>query len=238
MNILKVNMQRNALRAMAHLMPAKPDIRYYLNGIKVEIGPEEARLVATDGHKLGVLRLDQAGTVEGWPANLGGAVEVIVPAAIVKGIKSAGGRRASHLGVTLELELDAPGGMRCALRDHQAGTCVAFAPVDGTFPDYRRVMPREAASGIAAQFNPALLADFEACGVELAGKARALQTIVAHNGPEKVAFVTFACEPARFAGLVMPYRVSKADVQDLPLEWVRESIGAAAPVAELEQRAA
>lgn len=238
MTILKVNMPRNALRAMSHLMPAKPEFRYYLNGIKVEIGPEEARLVATDGHKLGVLRLDQAGTVEGWPANMGGAVEVIVPAAIVKGSKSAGGRRASHLGVTLEIELGAPGGMRCALRDHQAGTCVAFTPIDGTFPDYRRVMPSEAASGIAAQFDPALLADFEACGIELAGKARAVQTIVAHNGPESAAFVTFACEPARFAGLVMPYRVPADEIRATPQAWVRETIGAAAPVAELEQRAA
>ena len=47
----------NELKAVLQFA-AKGDIRYYLNGVYLETGPLGARLVATDGHIMGVLKIE------------------------------------------------------------------------------------------------------------------------------------------------------------------------------------
>ena len=49
-------MNSNILHAMATLA-AKKDIRYYLNGLLVEWNATTTRIVATDGHKMGIYNL-------------------------------------------------------------------------------------------------------------------------------------------------------------------------------------
>ena len=40
----------------AAMIAARRDIRYYLNGVLVEVFEKEARLVATDGHRMVIFR--------------------------------------------------------------------------------------------------------------------------------------------------------------------------------------
>lgn len=155
---------------------ADKDIRYYLNGVLVETTPTEQRIVATDGHCAAVLRqkLEQ-------PA----LPEVIIPNATIKlalGTKSA----------TLALRFDAGawslGG-------------VPFVPVDGKFPDYRRIIPTQA-TGEAAQFNVDLLAKFTKAAKALGHKG---PPIVRHNGNGGAQIQLYGRDD-EFVGVIMPLR--------------------------------
>jgi hypothetical protein len=131
---MKTEFPRTHLAAVSHFMAVK-DIRYYLNGLYVEMLAGETRLVATDGTVLGATRhaVDNA--------HLG---QVIVPAATVAlAVKMPG--------EFLVLERGAGGNW------YLAG--IPFTPVDGLFPSYRRVIP-STWSGAAGHYNPELLMRF------------------------------------------------------------------------------
>ncbi|KKK82195.1 hypothetical protein LCGC14_2805840, partial [marine sediment metagenome] len=58
---MKITLSRAAFIAAASVVQANQDIRYYLNGILIEKGPDDHPLVvATDGHRL-VAALDENG---------------------------------------------------------------------------------------------------------------------------------------------------------------------------------
>ena len=113
---------------------AQQDVRYFLNGMLLEIGDGHVRSVATDGHRLAMSTLEHE-------AGSGAPRQVIVPR---KGI--------------LELqrllgELD--GDVQLALGgNHMAATSADFwmtsKLVDGRFPDYERVVPRNGDKVISA----------------------------------------------------------------------------------------
>lgn len=48
----KIYVKREHLAALLHIAPSK-DVRYYLNGVKVEATPKSTTLVVTTGHVLG-----------------------------------------------------------------------------------------------------------------------------------------------------------------------------------------
>jgi DNA polymerase-3 subunit beta len=83
------------------------------------------------------------------------------------------------------------------------------ARVDGSFPDYRRVVPTDL-DGKPAQYNPAYLADFAKARQELTGhkldKDGKTSPIVRYNGGSP-AVVDFAYETGFQAiGVLMPIR--------------------------------
>jgi DNA polymerase-3 subunit beta len=105
------------------------ETRYYLNGIYLHTmessGRAVLRAVATDGHRLARVETDAPAAAAGMPG-------VIIPrkavAEIIKLIDDAGEQ------VTVELS---PNKIRLAL-----GTVVLTSKlIDGTFPDYQRVIP-------------------------------------------------------------------------------------------------
>ncbi|MEQ9210335.1 MAG: DNA polymerase III subunit beta [Pseudomonadales bacterium] len=107
---------------------AQQDVRYYLNGMLFEVSPEHLRLVATDGHRLAMTTLD---TTNLSPDSL----QAILPR---KGV--------------LELSrMLSDGDEEVSLGLGSNHVCVT-APgykftsklVDGKFPDYERVLPRNA----------------------------------------------------------------------------------------------
>lgn len=142
-----VNLNVNHLRA-ALLCAGDKDIRYYLNGVCVEILPREVRLIATDGHRLCILRrANQDNEPDNAPASL------IIPRATLKGIK------AMTKCTDCILHYDAANlTAECKLSELADGGRT-FTPIDGKFPDYSRVVPSEV-SGEMAEFNPQYLADF------------------------------------------------------------------------------
>ena len=90
-----------------------------------------------------------------------------------------------------------------------AGESFGGARVDGTFPDYRRVVPQDL-DGKPAQYNPQYLADFAKARQELTGskldKDGKGSPIVRYNGGSP-AVVDFAYETGFQAiGVLMPIR--------------------------------
>jgi DNA polymerase sliding clamp subunit (PCNA homolog) len=160
---------------------AKQDIRYYLNGVLVQATARETRIVATDGAMLGLFDREQENEDVVFE-------EFIVPNDVIDALKPD-----AKFPVRIVIE---NGQHRIQQYDDRAFT---FKPVDGHFPDYRRVIP-EKASGEAAQFTG-----------ELLGKADKAQKLIskgqsAHiwpDGPDGSAM--FGLYGAgRFIGVIMP----------------------------------
>jgi len=106
------------------------ETRYYLNGIylhAVESGRDlNLRAVATDGHRLAQAEMKAPSGAEGMPG-------VIVPRKTVgEALKLV-----DDLGGTVEVELSAS-----KLRLTFPGLVLSSKLIDGTFPDYARVIPR------------------------------------------------------------------------------------------------
>ena len=114
----------NLIESTAFAM-AQQDVRYYLNGLLLELGESKLKAVATDGHRLALAEkeLDQSVTVR----------QVILP------------RKAVHELVRILANFS--GNVELILSDNhlqaQIGD-IRFVTklIDGKFPDYQRVIPQ------------------------------------------------------------------------------------------------
>lgn len=106
---------------------AQQDVRYYLNGLLLHIDKGLLRTVATDGHRLAMCELD----VE---VDTQDARAVIIPR---KGIHELQ-RLLSDTDKELELKLSAN-----HVRVNLQGLCFTSKLIDGRFPDYDRVVPKD-----------------------------------------------------------------------------------------------
>jgi hypothetical protein len=92
--------------------------------------------------------------------------------------------------------------------------------IDGSFPDYERVIPRGPFKlKEPAQFNAEYLASFQKAG-NIIEKSDTRVPMISHNGAENPAFVNFL--PTGLIqgfGVIMPVRVQKSLATDLP-EWI------------------
>lgn len=112
--------------AMAH-----QDVRYYLNGVLLEMNPQRIVAVATDGHRLAKV----VGAVEDGAAGLESEPkQVIVPAKTVTELKRLLGSAPENV----RLELSAR-----TLRIELGETLVVSKLVEGQYPDYNRVIPSD-----------------------------------------------------------------------------------------------
>ena len=107
---------------------ARQDVRYYLNGLLLDVAPRMIKAVATDGHRLAVAQLDAVTGVD-EPKS------IIVPR---KGVLEL-----ARLVTTEETELRVRIGTNAIqlIIDHVRFTSKL---IDGKFPDYARVIPNEA----------------------------------------------------------------------------------------------
>ena len=179
-----MNLNIRLLKAAA-LAASKEQTRYYLNGVAVQAGPRGSFLVATDGHRLLAFRQSADDTPP---------VDIIIPADVIAGIKLN-----KHVDdATLTRESDTH------WRIEYCGTAISFAPIDGTFPDWRRVVPKET-TGELAQFDPAYVGDFAKVAKALGTNAKA-GVKISHNGGGP-ALVTFGDDIDGF-GVLMPTRAN------------------------------
>jgi len=109
-----------------HFSMANQDVRYYLNGMSIESEGSEIRSVATDGHRLAICKIAN-------DALLLPARQVIVPR---KGILEII-RLLSPVDETVQIFLGSN-----HIRIIDAEFSFTSKLVDGRFPDYRRVLPR------------------------------------------------------------------------------------------------
>jgi hypothetical protein len=183
---MKISIQASAIRA-ATICAAKKDIRYYLQGVYINVAHRDyATVCGTDGHVLFAGRA----TIENMAGDLL-PFNMIVPLDVVKKID-----KKAHAVILESL----PDGTY--LLD---GT--RFAPLDGRFPDYSRVIPRigqiQPESAKPGQFDYALIVrGNDALNTYYGGKIkvypleqRGNDSAVMHNG-ENVAVV-----------VVMPMRI-------------------------------
>lgn len=213
-----VTINRTSLRALLPLA-AKEDIRHYLNGIAFEIDANVVRLIATDGHCMGILRHELAEEER----EDGRSLTVIMPRDVCE--------RAAKRNAIDWIRLECAEGEAWSIVDCESR--VTFKPVDGRFPDWRRVVPSKV-TGIASPINPELLGRFVKSARALSLK-RAIVS-VAHNGcvddegnstGAGAALVRISCSD--FVGVVMPMRDEPCLMAPA---WISEP-RIAAPAAEL-----
>jgi DNA polymerase-3 subunit beta len=105
------------------------ETRYYLNGIFLHVADEELKAAATDGHRLARFTLARPDGAEGMP-------DVIVPRKCVAELRKL---LEEALDTNVEVDLSASK-VRFTLGGEN-GVVLTSKLIDGTFPDYTRVIP-------------------------------------------------------------------------------------------------
>jgi DNA polymerase-3 subunit beta len=157
-----------------HFSMAQQDVRYYLNGMLLEIDAMSLRAVATDGHRLALCETELA-------AKAKTSQQVIVPR---KGVLEL--QRVLTDQGTVDIAIGS-NHVRCQIGD------VRFTSklIDGRFPDYSRVIPAAAPNAIHADRDvlrqalqrAAILSNEKYRGIRITVKKNML-TVQAHN-PEQ-----------------------------------------------------
>lgn len=158
-----------------HFAMAHQDVRYYLNGLLLEIDNNRIRAVATDGHRLAL-------TERSIEFETDGMRQCIVPRKGVLELVRLLNVAEDNVRVTL-----GENHLRVAC-GHQALTTKL---VDGRFPDYERVIPRESENCVLAErevlraglSRASILSNEKFRGIRLILRKNLL-TAVAHN-PEQ-----------------------------------------------------
>jgi len=105
------------------------ETRYYLNGIFLHVTDEDLKAAATDGHRLARYTIKRPDGAEGMP-------DVIVPRKCVAELRKL---IEEALDTNVEIELSASK-IRFTLGGEN-GVVLTSKLIDGTFPDYTRVIP-------------------------------------------------------------------------------------------------
>ena len=183
----------NALKGL-DLLSAKGDIRYYLNGVNVEFSENCTRLVATNGHILGIENLTQ---------NLlnTGAGSLIIPSDIIKALKPV----SKNADIVQIKQIDAGD-----WEIDNYGVKITFTAIEGKFPDYARVVSGAMTNGAAAQYNADYLATFLKAAKLLTG-AKTPDIEIMQNGQGAALINILGL--ASFIGVIMPTRGKTGDDQ-------------------------
>lgn len=104
---------------------AQQDVRYYLNGLLIEISENKLRAVATDGHRLALDEININLSIDE-------PIQIIVPR---KGITELT-RLLQDDDSEIEIQISTN-----HIRVKNENTCFTSKLIDGRFPDYQRVIP-------------------------------------------------------------------------------------------------
>ena len=188
----------NTLRAaLTHV--AKNDVRYYLNGICMDL--DAGRIVATDGHRMFVA----------FGPKDPGKGRVILPRDLVANVCKVAGKRGQQVTVTLA----GSGDTATATLSLPTGAQFGETLIDGRFPDWPRVVPTTL-SGELGQYDLDYLAA-AADALVIHGAASKTQGVrVAHNGADKPCIVWAPdCTENMAFVVVMPMRADETIDGDL-----------------------
>ena len=207
---MPVTLSPDLLKA-AVLFTSKEETRFYLKGVAIQATLAAVKIASTDGHRLFTARVDQPENTDTF--------SIIIPsdaiATATKGVKYC------HLVLS-------------KLSDTQwrLGDTI-FTPIDGTFPEYSRIVPT-GVSGETAQYNPEYVAALGKANKLLGGSAE--NVTIGHNG-DKPALVTGSGYKAHNAlAVIMPLRSAVEDWSSILNAAMGE--GFAAPPAEAQALAA
>ena len=116
-----------------HFSMAQQDVRYYLNGLLLETGGQFLRAVATDGHRLALCEVE----LDGSPLQ---EQQVIVPR---KGVLELQRLMSGEGPLNIELGSN-------HVRIQLDGIRFTSKLIDGRFPEYDRVIPKESSNEVTA----------------------------------------------------------------------------------------
>ncbi len=131
----KITVSQEALARLiekTHFSMAQQDVRYYLNGMLLETGKGHLKAVATDGHRLALCQAAVEGSSE--------EQQVIVPRKGVLELQRL---------MSGEGELDIELGTN-HIRIQLEGIRFTSKLIDGRFPEYERVIPKESSNELTA----------------------------------------------------------------------------------------
>lgn len=202
---------------LAHkLLPcaSTEETRYYLNGIGVHLLPQGARLVATNGHILGVFRDHEAhGTHDG--------IAIVSRFAIADSFKAAR-KEARHYDPSNYWLVVDDTGMGSAVLAPTASSAMsgrngeAECPIlwrslksvliDGSFPDYTRVIPSRAFDVAPSRYgwNPALIGRFADVLGNGTKKSACSISLVSGSADGNSPWFALSAAAPDFVGIVMP----------------------------------
>ena len=177
---------------------AQQDVRYYLNGMLFEVATDGLRTVATDGHRLATCRVAISGPDE--------ARQIILPR---KGVLELAKLLTSDSEVSVTLAFSAN-----HLRAHTENFSFTSKLVDGKFPDYTRVIPKNGTNVLIANrqelrqvfARTAILSNEKYRGVRLMLNTDLLQVFA--NNPEQEEAEESVGVNYRGASLEMGFNVS------------------------------
>lgn len=206
---MKFTIDHSVIKALLKLAP-KQDVRYYLNGVLIDVRQNDITLVATNGHAMLTVPLP-ADAVEG-ERTIG---QYIVGRDVLEAVKPIKAGRTT-LPIVIDIipgavtpDPDRPG-VTLKAPDTVAvtgATTDTAKLIDGRYPDWRRVMPAQASLEVA-QFDPALVSLFGDVRELLAGASKE-KPVIHHNG-QAGALVSGLGRDA--LGVLMPVRVDAADM--------------------------
>ncbi len=116
-----------------HFSMAQQDVRYYLNGMLLETSKEKLRAVATDGHRLALCEVSLDGSKAGEH-------QVILPR---KGVLELARLLTGDGNVDIEFGTN-------HLRLQLEGIRFTSKLIDGRFPEYERVIPKDLSNELTA----------------------------------------------------------------------------------------
>jgi len=196
-----------------NVLSGKKDIRYYLNGVYVEITPNGAYFVATDGHKMGIWHESEITAPE--------TIQHVIPSTLIDQVSKVITKPINLVEIDLQPMIEF----------NYLNNVFKAPAIDGKYPDFRRVIP-ETLSHEIAQFDPEFLSQFYKCASILNGVKKP-DVAIGHNG---TGGAIVDIQNGKFLGVVMPYK-SKAGFTEYkkPL-WVDYAPAAAieAPAPQLE----
>jgi len=148
-----------------HFCMAVQDVRYFLNGLLLELEPERVRAVATDGHRLAAADLDA-------PEGLTEGKHVIVPR---KGVQELM-RLLERSSEPVKLELG-----QNHVRVELPGLRFISKLIEGRFPDYQGVIPEASGPRVEAD-REALRQALVRASILSNEKYRGVRWVLAHDG--------------------------------------------------------
>jgi len=183
---MKAEINIATLKAV-NLAASTEETRYYLKGVYVEVTEKTVTYTATNGHILLSRREDSQ-----EPNTLTGAW--IIPSDFIKAAKPN-----KYTDIATMTTVPGPNDSKMLAF---TGTITGMAaPIDGSFPDYRRILPA-ATSGTPGQYDgnySAVMAKF--------AKALDLGYFHLHHNGNEAAPVTFNSHQGVY-GIIMPLRVN------------------------------
>jgi DNA polymerase-3 subunit beta len=210
---MKIQIDFDILKGL-NVLSAKKDVRYYMMGVNVEITPNGAYFVATDGHKMGIWHESEITAPE--------TIQHVIPSTLIDQVSKVITKATNSIDIELQPLIEI----------NYINNVFKAPAIDGKYPDFRRVIP-ETINNEIAQFDPEFLSQFYKCAAIL-NSVKKPDVAIGHNGTGSGSIVDI--QNPKFLGVVMPYR-SKADFSSYkkPL-WVDYAPAAAieTPAPELQ----